>query len=255
MALHEVPFTSTNGRDEIQAWIHVPATAPKGVVQLIHGLGEHSRRYTHLISALLDAGFVVAADDHAGHGRTAMKSGVWQDAGQDAATVVVEDEQVLRTKVVELLGDLPYIVFGHSWGSMIARCLAVTYPQGLVGLVVCGPVAQMKGLEDPATARNLAAAVAEHGGQALDTQGLGAAMFAGFNDRYGQVSTPTAWVALDEAVVADHAADPYNNFGAPMTLRFALGFTDLYTRSYGPQWASRVPTDLPVLIIAGENSP
>ena len=42
MALHEVPFASANGRDEIQAWIHVPAAAPRGAVQIIHGLGEHS---------------------------------------------------------------------------------------------------------------------------------------------------------------------------------------------------------------------
>lgn len=114
MALHEVPFASANGRDEIQAWIHVPAAAPRGVVQIIHGLGEHSRRYIHLITALLDAGFVVAADDHAGHGRTAMRSGVWQDAGEDGARVVVQDEQTLRETVAERFPGLPHVVFGHS---------------------------------------------------------------------------------------------------------------------------------------------
>ena len=118
MALHEVTFASANGRDEIQAWIHVPAAAPRGVVQIIHGLGEHSRRYLHLITALLDAGFVVAADDHAGHGRTAMRSGVWQDAGEDGASVVVQDEQTLREIAAERFPGLPHIVFGHSWGSI-----------------------------------------------------------------------------------------------------------------------------------------
>lgn len=82
MALHETPFTSINGRDEIQAWIYEPTTPARAIVQIVHGLGEHSRRYLHLITALLDVGFVVAADDHAGHGRTAMLSGVWQDAGR-----------------------------------------------------------------------------------------------------------------------------------------------------------------------------
>lgn len=76
MALFEVPFESANHRDQIQAWIYTPTTAPRGVVQVVHGLGEHSRRYLHLITTLLDAGFVVAADDHAGHGPTAMVSGV-----------------------------------------------------------------------------------------------------------------------------------------------------------------------------------
>lgn len=72
MALQEIEFTSRNRRDAIQAWAYEPVGTPAAVVQIIHGLGEHSRRYLHMISALLDASFIVVADDHAGHGRTAM---------------------------------------------------------------------------------------------------------------------------------------------------------------------------------------
>ena len=134
MALFEVPFESANHRDQIQAWIYTPTAAPRGVVQVVHGLGEHSRRYLHLITTLLDAGFVVAADDHAGHGRTAMVSGVWQDTGQDGAHVVVADEQHLRQVVTGRFEGLPYILFGHSWGSMIARVLASRHPEGLADI-------------------------------------------------------------------------------------------------------------------------
>ena len=48
--LHEVSFASYNGRDQVQGWIYVPACKPKGIVQVIHGFGEHSRRYLHLIA-------------------------------------------------------------------------------------------------------------------------------------------------------------------------------------------------------------
>ena len=41
--LHEVSFASFNGRDQVQGWIYVPACKPKGIVQVIHGFGEHSR--------------------------------------------------------------------------------------------------------------------------------------------------------------------------------------------------------------------
>ena len=67
MALQEIAFTSHNGRDHIQAWIYEPAADPVAVVQLVHGLGEHSRRYLHMITTLLDARCIVVADDHAGH--------------------------------------------------------------------------------------------------------------------------------------------------------------------------------------------
>ena len=50
-----------------------PAPAPRGVVQLAHGVGEHAGRYGALIEALVADGFSVYADDHRGHGRTGMR--------------------------------------------------------------------------------------------------------------------------------------------------------------------------------------
>ena len=147
MALHEITFPSANGRDEIQAWLHVPAAAPRGIVQIVHGLGEHSRRYLHVISALVDEGFAVLAGDHAGHGATAMRSGIWADAGDEAARVVVEDELALQARAREILPGLPHVLYGHSWGSMIARVVATAPQAQLAGLVLGGIAAQMRGIE------------------------------------------------------------------------------------------------------------
>ena len=62
--LQEIQFPSFNERDTVYAWLYVPACAHKGVVQLVHGYAEHSRRYLHLIVSLMEAGYIVAADDH-----------------------------------------------------------------------------------------------------------------------------------------------------------------------------------------------
>lgn len=80
-------------------------------------------------------------------------------------------------------------------------------------------------------------------------------LFDGFNDRFGDNPGPTAWVALDEGVVADHGADPFNNFGAPMSARFLKGFVDAYDRANADSFYSSLPGDLPVLILAGEQDP
>lgn len=42
--LHEVNFQSFNERGEVHAWIYVPAAKPKGIVQVMHGFGGHSRK-------------------------------------------------------------------------------------------------------------------------------------------------------------------------------------------------------------------
>ena len=113
--LHEVSFSSYNERDQVQGWIYVPACQPNGIVQLIHGFGEHSRRYIHMISAFLDAGYIVAADDHVGHGKTAMVNNVWGDWGDKGCHTMMEDEHTLKKIVCEKYPNLPYFYLVTVW--------------------------------------------------------------------------------------------------------------------------------------------
>lgn len=254
MGIREVPFPSHNGRDEIQAWVYEPVRPPRAVVQVVHGLGEHSRRYLHMISTLLDAGFVVAADDHAGHGRTAMVSGEWGDTGEDGAVTVVEDEASLHDRVRELHPDLPYFLFGHSWGSMIGRGYASDHGDDLAGVALCGVAAQIHGIDAVVDRTELAARIAAGEGTERD-DGYVEQMFDGFVSRYTHVNGPTDWIAVDPDVVRDHANDPFNNFTAPMTLRFVQDFIDLYDRVNSPGWYPQVRPDLPVLLLSGDMDP
>ena len=259
MALQEITFPSANGRDTVQAWLYEPVGTPRAVVQVVHGLGEHSRRYLHLTSTLLDAGFVVVAGDHAGHGRTAMESGVWADAGDDAARVVVADALRLQAEARDRLGDpsgLPWVVYGHSWGSMIARGMATDGRSApLAGLVLGGIAAQMHGIEQVVDRTALAALAAGDHAAEPAPESLVGQLFTGFLERFGPDAGPTAWVALDADVVADHARDPFNNFGAPLSARFLQGFVDLYDQVNAAGWYDRLPAGLPVLVLAGDQDP
>ncbi|TQL68031.1 alpha-beta hydrolase superfamily lysophospholipase [Nocardioides albertanoniae] len=253
MALTELDFPSRNGRDHIKAWIYAPATTPRGIIHLVHGLGEHSRRYLRLIARMLDAGFVVCADDHVGHGATAMASGFWADSGENGLTAVVEDEATLRERTLEAYPGLPYFLYGHSWGSMIARAYAGRHPHHIDGLVLGGIAAQWRG-PDALSVSDIEAAIG-------DTDGAGVAdefmstLFDGVVERYDDVRSATDWVAADRGVVADHAVDPLNRFGVPMTLRFLRDFVAVYDEANADDWASKMPDDLPVLILAGDQDP
>jgi UDP-N-acetylglucosamine 2-epimerase (non-hydrolysing) len=45
MSIKEISFASSNGRDIVKGWMYTPLDKPRAVLQLIHGFGEHSRRY------------------------------------------------------------------------------------------------------------------------------------------------------------------------------------------------------------------
>lgn len=67
----ERSFTDSHGI-RIVFDVYVPGPGDpvaRGVVQLLHGVGEHAGRYAHVAAALTAAGYIVYADDHRGHGQ------------------------------------------------------------------------------------------------------------------------------------------------------------------------------------------
>ena len=70
-------FLSSDGESRIGYYIFTPDSPPAAVVQISHGMCEYAERYEAggFVSAMTDAGFVVCANDHIGHGRLAYESG------------------------------------------------------------------------------------------------------------------------------------------------------------------------------------
>ena len=255
MAIHELSFPSANGRDTVKAWCYTPISRPRAIIQLIHGFGEHSRRYLHMIDKFLEAGFVVCADDHIGHGKTGVDSGTLGDPGTqgvDGYQVYLKDEKSLHDLVAARYPQLPYFLFGHSWGSMLARGYAALYGQDLKGLMLCGVVSQLRGCEEMAGDEAFLREITQGRGGEKGAEWM-AKVFVGMTDRYPAGSSPNDWIALDPRVVADHAADPFNCFDVTTQLLFDL--VQLYAFIEAPQWAAQVPKGLPAYLIAGDQDP
>jgi len=86
-----------------------PPKAPKAVMSLVHGFGEHCGRYTPMADYLRDQDIAVVALDLRGHGRSEGKRGVCRDYGHlraDVSVLVKQSEQVFP--------DIPHILYGHS---------------------------------------------------------------------------------------------------------------------------------------------
>ncbi len=115
-----------------QAWL--PAEAPKGVVCLVHGLGEHSGRYAPLAAFLNAAGFAVLAFDLRGHGRSGGKRGhfAYEQALNDIAALLAEARQ--------RFGNTPRFLYGHSLGGNLVLNYLLRRPaETLQGAVATGP--------------------------------------------------------------------------------------------------------------------
>ena len=248
--LHEVSFLSYNKRDQVQGWIYVPACKPKGIVQLIHGFGEHSRRYLHMIAHLTEAGYIVAADDHVGHGKTAIINNTWGDWGNAGPHTMMEDEHTLKIIVQEKYPNLPYFLFGHSMGSFCARVYTAHFGDELNGAVFCGTG------ELPAVAAALQEPInklCEKLGPHTKYEIMGSAMNAFFNVMVPDKTSPLSWISANADNIEAYKDDPLCGF------TFTLGgYRDLFAIANDAsrkEWASEVPLDLPILIISGALDP
>ena len=86
MAREDFSFTSPEGTGpepiEVACYRWPAAGKPIGIVQISHGMGEHSLRYADLAAHLNQAGFHVYSNDHRGHGRTARSKKRWAISAQ-----------------------------------------------------------------------------------------------------------------------------------------------------------------------------
>src|ERR1700761_1170372 len=98
-----------------------PDRAPRGVVQLTHGVGEHLRRYDHLAQTLTTVGFYVYGHDSRGHGRTIAPGAEPGAIGADGWTRTVEDLGVLAGLGRAEHPGLPLILLAHSMGSFASQ--------------------------------------------------------------------------------------------------------------------------------------
>ena len=251
--LHEIKFESTNERDTVVGWIYVPACEPEGIVQLVHGFGEHSRRYFHMIVALMDEGYIVAANDHVGHGATAILNNTWGDWGDRGPHTMMEDEKLFKDLVTEKYPDLPYFMFGHSMGSMIARDFSAKYGDELDGAIYCGTTGIF--LNTKEVRAKLDDVIAAGGAHDADPGFVGELMGWMFSRCEEGVTLGNEWICHDPYVQKDHAEDPFDAFTYPTHNINLRDFIDMMLQIEGTEWAEKVPVELPILCIAGDQDP
>lgn len=213
--------------DEHGVTIHYsvwPAAQPKAVIQLLHGLGEHSLRYERLAHELVAAGYTVYADDHRGHGRT----GLGQYNGEHArlGKLGVGGMRATIAAIHQFTGmiraenpGLPLVALGQSWGSLMLQILLNEHSEDFDAVVLTGTA--YRTLTD------------------MNSGDL--------NKRHKHLGTTgNEWLSRDVTVHTAFGEDPLNFYAAASKLFGLVDGARLLGRP-----ARNLPHDVPVLILIG----
>lgn len=220
----------------ISTVFHWPSsTDPVGVVQIAHGMGEHSLRYDTFASELAAAGYHVYAAEHRGHGEAALQSNNLGDFGPDGFPALAADLFNVINWARRRHPDLPMVLFGHSMGSFVAQLLLLDSSDLIDGAILSGSSAV------DLLGRALANAPADGG------------PFAPFNAAFYPVRTDFDWLSRDEEQVDRYTKDPFCGFAAtPASFGSMLAAGE---RLADPAELKRVRPDLPVFIFSGDRDP
>ncbi len=202
-----------------------------GIVQIAHGMGEHSLRYAHVAEFLNQSGFHVYANDHRGHGRSAKGPQSLGDFGSGGWNGLVADMVTLTRLARMREGRLPVILLGHSMGSFAAQQYVLDNSALIAGLVLSGSAAVDKLAIDPSQDADLTA----------------------FNRGFEPARTQHDWLSRDPAAVDAYEADPLCGFGINKTAMLTMAASA--PRLIDPAALAQIRKDLPIYIFAGDKDP
>lgn len=115
---------------------------PKAVVQIVHGILEHKNRYQDFANYLAEAGYLVVTSDNRGHGESINEQNV---LGHMPGVERMVQDQVLITRFIkEQYPDVPVYLYGHSFGSILARNYLQKHDGEIDKLLLTGTVSYQK---------------------------------------------------------------------------------------------------------------
>ena len=139
---------SANDGAELYLYLKEPAGTARGVLCLVHGLGDYSGCFSYLIDYFSKASFAVLAIDLHGNGAS---SGVRGHIAN--IETLYDDVEVLVGQAKEKYPALPVFLYGHSLGGNLVLNYALKRKPELSGVIASAPWLELA--EHPVLKRQL----------------------------------------------------------------------------------------------------
>lgn len=255
MVKREYSYPSKSGLCNIHARSWLPDTPEqiKGVFQITHGMAEIGDRYADFAHYLTENGFAVYCNDHLGHGKSVKSD---NDLGffgsENGWDSFVEDARTLTQIAKNENQGKPFVFFGHSMGSFVAREYASRYADDsdISAYIFCGTSGN-----NPAAPLGikLTQAIAKIKGERYRSKLIDKIAFGTYNNKIENNRTSFDWLTRDEEIVNYYIANNYCGF-----LFTVSGFKDMFTilnKVSQKEWYSSLSKSTPTLLVAGTADP
>lgn len=251
--ISSITFRSCDEKNTIHGRIYTPISGEiRGVVQLSHGMVDHTGRYEALADYLTKNGYVFAGNDHLGHGKSVSDDadfGFFAEKG--GVDLVLRDLHAMNRILREKFPGVNPVIMGHSMGSFLSRLYVEKYPHTVSGHIIHGTGGPM-GIILP-LGKALVKTISLFRGKRYRSSFVKGIAFAGYNSKFPKDEGSNAWLTRDLSTVSTRDDDKLTNFTFTLS-----AYYDLFTAvgaSNSKKWFASYPTDLPTLIMSGDMDP
>ncbi len=232
--------------------VFLPEKSPRAIIQINHGLAEHSMRYHEFAKYLCDRGYGVYLHDHPGHGKTAGSNEAeghlpWKNGWDDMLDVIHGINKSIR----KAHPSIPVFLMGHSMGSLLARYYNCTYPMYFKGMILSGT-----GNPDPVALKSFLALVktiSYFKPYNFKSKWVNTQFYKKFNISIKNSKTTFDWLSSDEAEVEKYINDPLCGFD--LSLGFFKNLLQGSLQMLKSEKQLRFRKNFATLIISGTEDP
>lgn len=118
----------------LRGFINSPGEHARACVIMVHGIGEHTGRYSYLIKKFEEKGIATAGVDLPGHGRSDGKRGVIK-----SYSVTTEMLDIMIGQYRKTFPGIPVFLYGHSLGGGIVLHYIINSKPPLKGAIISSP--------------------------------------------------------------------------------------------------------------------
>lgn len=239
--LHHTFFTPKDNSVDITA-----------TLLIVHGMAEHSGRYSDFAQFLADHGIAVATYDQLGHGKTVKSESEFGFFGEEhPVQSLLKDVIIMADSLKAKYPDVPHFIMGHSMGSFIVRTVMKHHAHSFAGAILMGsadtdPLAKVILPINKALAK-----IAPKKPNAVFANIMNKIFNSKLNNRIS--SSQFAWLTENQASIEAYEADPLTGFD--FTNNGYLTLFNLMESGLNKNWAATINKDFPMLFISGQNDP
>jgi len=230
----------------------LPVNNPVAIVQINHGLAEHSQRYFEFARFLCQKGFAVYLHDHPGHGKSAAMPGQpghasWKNGWDNLLEVIHGINKTIR----KVHPAVPVFLFGHSMGSLLSRYYNATYPMYFKGMIISGTA--YPDLTEMKATLALVKIMRLFKGEFYKSSWLNNYFYRNYNKKLPNTKTHFDWLSTDQNEVEKYINDPLCGFD--LTLGFFKSLLQGSLQMLKAEKNLRFRKNFSTLIISGNQDP